>query len=71
MRAMPKPLTAGDFLPLVASLVPQERVRLLRLITSQPGADGPVHQSVPPTPGEFSTDEERLAGDEEGWEDVE
>ena len=70
MQAMPKPLTANDILPLVASLTPQERVRLLRLITSPPGADAPVYRSVPPARDEFSTDEEPLAWDAEGWEDV-
>jgi hypothetical protein len=67
---MPKPLRADDVLPLVARLTPQERVRLLRLIASQPGADPPVYRSVPPAPDEFSTDEEPLAWDAEGWEDV-
>jgi hypothetical protein len=66
---MAKPLTADDILPLVATLTPEERVRLLRLITSPPSADAPVYHSVPPAPGEFSTDEEPLAWDAEGWED--
>ena len=70
MRTMPKPLTADDVLPVVACLTPQERVRLLRLITSPPGADAPVYRSVPPARDEFSTDEEPLAWDAEGWEDV-
>ncbi len=67
---MLKPLTADDVLPLVACLTPQERVRLLRLITSPPGADASVYRSVPPARDEFSTDEEPLAWDAEGWEDV-
>ncbi|MEK7405830.1 MAG: hypothetical protein AAB225_12040 [Acidobacteriota bacterium] len=67
---MPKPLTADEVLPLVACLTPQERVRLLRLITSAPGADAPVYRSAPPADDEFSTDEEPLAWDAEGWEDV-
>ena len=70
MRMMPKSLTADDILPLVASLTPQERVRLLRLITSPPAADAPVYRSVPRARDEFSTDEEPLAWDAEGWEDV-
>ena len=70
MQAMLKPLTADDIIPLVASLTPQERVRLLRLITSPPGADAPVYLSVPPARDEFSTDEEPLAWDPEGWEGV-
>jgi mRNA-degrading endonuclease toxin of MazEF toxin-antitoxin module len=61
MQAMPQPLTADDVLPLVACLTPQERVRLLRLMTSPPGADASVYASVPPARDEFSTDEEPLA----------
>ena len=36
---MAKTLTADDILPLVASLTPQERVRLLRLIALPQGGD--------------------------------
>lgn len=70
MQAMPKALTADDILPLVASLTPQERVRLLRLIAMPLGADAPVYRSVPPSRDEFSADEEPLAWDAEGWEDL-
>ncbi|HXP85197.1 MAG TPA: hypothetical protein VN841_10780 [Bryobacteraceae bacterium] len=65
---MAKALTADDILPLVASLTPQERVRLLRLMTSPKGADAPVYQSLPPSGDEFSTDDEPLAWEAEGWE---
>ena len=68
MQAMAKTLTADDMLPLVASLTPRERVRLLRLIALPLGA--PVYLSVPPSRNEFSADEEPLAWDAEGWEDV-
>jgi hypothetical protein len=67
---MAKALTADDILPLVASLTPRERVRLLRLIALPQGADAAVYQSVPPSRDEFSADEEPLAWDGEGWEDV-
>ena len=70
MQAMPKPLTADDIIPLVASLTPQERVRLLRLIALPQGADAPVYRPVPPSRDEFSADEEPLAWDAEGWEGV-
>jgi hypothetical protein len=63
-------LTADDILPLVASLTPQERVRLLRLITSPPGADVAVYRSAPPTANEFSTDEDLLAWEADAWEDA-
>jgi hypothetical protein len=62
---MAKTLTADDILPLVASLTPRERARLLRLIPLPRGADKPVYRSVPPSPDEFSADEEPLAWDAE------
>ena len=70
MQAMPKALTADDILPLVASLTPQERVRLLRLIALPQGSDASIYQSVPPSRDEFPADEEPLAWDAEGWEDM-
>ena len=70
MQLMAKTLTADDILPLVASLTPQERVRLLRLIALPHGADAPVYQSVPPSRDEFSADDEPLAWDADGWEDA-
>lgn len=70
MQSMAKTLLADDILPLVASLTPEERVRLLRLIALPRGADAPVYRSVPPSRDEFSADEEPLAWDAEGWEDM-
>jgi hypothetical protein len=67
MQSMAKTLTADDILPLVASLTPRERVRLLRLIALPQGADAPVYLSVPPSSDEFSADEGPLAWDAEGW----
>jgi hypothetical protein len=68
MQSMAKTLTADDILPLVASLTPRERVRLLRLIASS--QDALAYPSVPPSCDEFSADEESLAWDAEGWENV-
>jgi len=72
MQSMAKTLTADDILPLVASLTPQERLRLLRLIALPQGADAdaPAYRSVPPSRDEFSADEEPLAWDADGWEGV-
>ena len=70
MQSMARTLTADDILPLVASLTPRERVRLLRLIALPQGSDARVYRSVPPSRDEFSADEEPLAWDAEGWEDV-
>jgi len=68
MQAMPKVLTADDILALVASLTPQERVRLLRLICLSQGGDASIYESVPPSRDEFSADEEPLSWDAAGWE---
>jgi hypothetical protein len=70
MQSMDKTLTADDILPLVASLAPQERLRLLRLIALSNAADAPLYQSIPPSRDEFSADEDSLAWDADGWEDV-
>ena len=67
---MPKPLTADDILPLVACLTPQERVRLLRLIKAPVGSDATAYRAVPPDADEFSSDEEHLSWDADGWENV-
>jgi len=70
MQSMGTSLTADDILPLVASLTPEERVRLLRLIALPHGVGASVYRSVPPSRAEFSADEEPLAWDADGWEDV-
>jgi len=68
---MTKPLTADDIIPLVACLAPQERLRLLRLISVPPGADpGGAYRTLRPASDEFSSDEEPLCWDAEGWENV-
>lgn len=69
MLDMAKSLTADDLLPLIAGLPTLERVRLLRLITGCPDSDpATVYRAQPPRPDEFSTDDEPLAWDAEGWE---
>jgi len=70
IQVMARALRADDILPLVDSLTPQERVRLLRLIARPQGGDAPVYRSVPPSRDEFSADDEPLAWDAEGWENV-
>jgi hypothetical protein len=70
MQSMAKALTADDILPLVVSLPAQERARLLRLIASQPGSDASMYRSMPALREEFSTDDEALTWDAEGWEDL-
>ena len=70
MQSMAKALTADDILPLVVALPAQERVRLLQLIASQQGSDASMYRSMPASREEFSTDDEALAWDAEGWEDL-
>ncbi len=68
---MSNPMTADDILPLVAGLTPQERVRLIRLITEQPCAnDAAVYREAPPGREEFSSDEEPLAWEAEDWKAI-
>ena len=68
---MAKPLSAEDIFPLIDCLSPRERLRLIRLITTRPAADDrDAYRGAPPGDEEFSTDEEPLAWDAEGWEDV-
>ena len=70
MQSMAKPLTADDILPLVVALPAEERARLLRLIVSQQGSDASMYRSLPASREEFSTDDEALAWDGGGWEDL-
>jgi len=68
---MSKSLTADDLLPLVACLTPQERIRLLRLLSAGAGAhERDIYRAFPPAREEFSSDEEPLSWDAEGWEDA-
>jgi hypothetical protein len=66
---MSQPLTADDVFPLVAQLSPAERLRLFRLIQSV-GNDGDAYRVAAPAPAEFSSDEDSLAWDGDGWENV-
>jgi hypothetical protein len=68
---MPKVLSAEDIFPLVDCLSPHERLRLLRLIAARPsGEDREAYRAIPPRDEEFSTDQDPLAWDAEGWEDI-
>lgn len=69
---MATPLTASDFWPLILKLPHDERVRLAKLAlraAAEDGTDGAAYAAAPPAPDEFSTDEEPLAWDAEGWEE--
>jgi hypothetical protein len=68
---MPRPLSAEDVFPLVDCLSPHERLRLLRLTSSRPAAeDREIYRAIPPRDEEFSTDQDPLAWDAEGWEGI-
>jgi hypothetical protein len=68
---MREPLTAQDLWPLVAKLPHDEQLRLAKLALNA-AARGRNAQSAyaaqPPRPDEFSSDDEPLAWDAEGWE---
>ena len=66
---MPRPLTADDIIPLVASLPDGERMKLLRWIASPHGADASAYTAAPPARQEFSGDDEPIAWDAEGWDE--
>lgn len=70
MLTMLGPTTVEEIVPLVEALSPVERARLLRLITRRRDVDSSVYGAIPPSPEEFSADEDPLAWDSEGWENV-
>lgn len=70
MQSMPSQLTVDDIIPLIAALTPQERTRLLRLIAKPQGDDASLYRAIPPIIEEFSSDEEALDWEGEGWENV-
>jgi len=68
---MPKPTSAEEILPLVAALSPRERIRLIRLLAQQPkGGEAVLYAAAPLHPNEFSSDEDSLDWDAEGWEET-
>lgn len=66
---MSQPLTADDLLPLIVKLSSAERRKLFLLI-QKVGSDVEAYRAVPPAQDEFSSDEDMLAWDADGWEDV-
>jgi len=69
-RVMPAPLTAEDILPLVKRLTLPERTRLISLIGATSSGDASAYRSSPAPHDEFSSEEEPLGWDAEGWENV-
>ncbi|MBL7645592.1 MAG: hypothetical protein JNK74_05310 [Candidatus Hydrogenedentes bacterium] len=67
---MIEPKTAEDFLPMLSTLSSHERVRLVRLLVQQTtSSDAEAYALMPPGEDEFSSDEEPLAWEAEGWEE--
>ena len=67
---MANPVTVEEIIPLVEALPPQDVARLLRLIAISRKEDSFVYAAIPPGSEEFLVDEEPLAWDSEGWENV-
>ncbi len=63
-------LTADDILPLIAKLSDKERGRLLRLVIRRDGSDAAAYLAQKVRDDEFSSDDDLLSWDAEGWEDV-
>jgi hypothetical protein len=70
IQAMIGPTTVEEIVPLVEALSPIERARLLRLLAVTGTDDASVYSATPPSAEEFSVDEDPLAWDGEGWENV-
>ncbi len=64
------PTTVEEIVPLFAALSPFERARLLRLITWRRDVDPSIYEAMPPSPEEFSADDDPLACDSGGWQNV-
>jgi hypothetical protein len=66
-------LTAEDLWPLVQKLPHDEQVRLaklaLRAAAQSGGSDGATYRASPPGRDEFSSEEDPLAWEAEGWDE--
>jgi hypothetical protein len=66
---MSDPLTASDFWPLTLKLPHDERVRLAKLALRAAHDDSGAYAAATPAPDEFSSDEEPLSCEGQGWEE--
>lgn len=67
---MSRRTTVHDILPLVAELSPRERIHLLRLMIARRDFDeAALYTAIPPGRDEFSSDEQPLAWEADGWEE--
>jgi len=70
---MSEPLTAQDLWPLVEKLPHDEQVRLAKLAlqaAARAREAGSAYAVKPPTPDELGSDDEPLAWDAEGWDEL-
>jgi hypothetical protein len=68
---MAKIMTVEEIVPLIAGLTPGDRARLLRMIAASPGVSAAAaYKAVPPGSDEFSSDEDPLQWESDGWEEV-
>lgn len=69
---MAPPLTANDLWPLVLKLPHEEQVRLaklaLRAAAGSGTSDADAYRASPPAADEFTSEEDPLSWDAEGWE---
>ncbi len=62
--------TAEELIPHLTALPPDELVRLVRLILQQPDiGDAIKYALMPPGENEFSSDQNPIAWDADGWEE--
>ena len=68
---MSSALTADDLWPLVLKLPHEEQVRLAKLAlrAAAGGVDAESYAASPPGADEFSSDEDALAWDADGWDE--
>ena len=67
---MANELKADDILPLIAKLSREERRRLFRIALGRGETDARAYAAQPPRDDEFSSDEDGLAWEAEGWEEI-
>jgi hypothetical protein len=67
---MANELKADDILPLIAKLSPEERRRLFYLVLGQNRMDAQAYDAQPPRDDEFTSNEEPLSWEGEGWENI-
>jgi hypothetical protein len=68
---MTNELPADDLIPIIAKLSMTERRRLMRLVAfGSQTKDAELYSSQPLRENEFTSDEDPLSWDADGWEDI-